>query len=123
VKDTATHPGAPEVNDGQDNQCAGDPGYGIVDEIDGVSGFVSPGDTANYSWPAQGLATSYEVARSSDPTFASDCTTFSTATTSISDPAVPDLGGVFFYLLRSVSPHVGSWGRGSAGVERTTSCP
>ena len=29
------HPGAEEINDGVDNQCAGDPGYSLVDEIGG----------------------------------------------------------------------------------------
>ena len=27
-----TYPGAPEINDGIDNQCPGDPGYGQIDE-------------------------------------------------------------------------------------------
>ena len=34
----ATHPGALEINDGQDNQCFGDAGYGLADELLGGDG-------------------------------------------------------------------------------------
>ena len=33
--DPDVYPGAPEINDGKDNQCPGDPGAGVVDEIEG----------------------------------------------------------------------------------------
>ena len=42
--DPATFPGASEVNDGQDNQCPGDPGFGIIDEVTQVLGFFNPAD-------------------------------------------------------------------------------
>ena len=34
--DGAVHPGAPEINDGLDNQCPGDAGYGQIDELEGA---------------------------------------------------------------------------------------
>ena len=39
------------------------------------------------------------------------------------DPEEPLSGLVFHYLVRAQAPHVGSWGRDSAGVERTDVCP
>src|SRR5262249_29802964 len=121
--DPHTYPGALEINDGKDNQCPGDTGYGIVDEIDGISGFLTPGDKATFSWPAQSGATSYDVAPSSDPLLASDCAAFTSITTSIADPDVPPPQVVRFYIVRPAAPHLGSWGRRSAGEERTASCP
>ena len=39
--DATIYPGAPEVNDGLDNQCPGDAGHGIIDETSGLSGFTN----------------------------------------------------------------------------------
>jgi hypothetical protein len=121
--DPHTYPHAIEFNDGKDNQCPGDPGFGIVDEVDGTLGFATPGDKTALSWPAQGGAAAYEVARSSDPTLMADCTTFPTATPSIADAASPPAQSAFYYIVRSTAPHTGSWGRTSAGTERSTVCP
>ena len=40
--DPATHPGAVEINDGKDNQCEGEHGHGVSDELSGDSGGLSP---------------------------------------------------------------------------------
>ncbi len=117
-----THPGAVEFNDGQDNQCDGEPGYGIVDEISPMTGFYDPLNSAEYSWPAQPGATLYEVKRSSERDFNSGCTTFTNSDSLIDDPEVPVVGGVFHYLVRSAMPHTGSWGTASSEV-RTDTCP
>jgi Tol biopolymer transport system component len=121
--DGSIHPGAAEVNDGQDNQCPGDAGYGVADEISGNSGFHTAGDTTEYSWPAQPGATMYEVARAESGDFSVGCTTSQTTNTYWIDVAGPGSGGCFYYLIRPVAPFAGSWGVDSAGVERTGICP
>jgi len=113
-----TYPGAFEFNDGEDNQCDGEPGHGLADEIAGVAGFHDPANDANYSWPAQPGATLYEVKRSSKPDFSADCTTFTNSNSLIYDSETPAPGGTFFYLVRSLTPFAGSWGQNSARVER-----
>jgi uncharacterized repeat protein (TIGR01451 family) len=121
--DPTTFPGAPEVNDGVDNQCPGDPGFGIVDETSGDSGFLNPSDKNEYSWAAQSGATLYEVARSPQPDFTTACVSFTTSDTFLVDTTEPTPGGVFNYLNRPVAPSVGSWGQRSSGIERIFSCP
>ena len=117
--DPTVYPGALEINDGKDNQCSGDPGYGSVDEISGNSGFLQPGDPTAFCWLAQGQATSYEVVRSTDPQFQIGCSGESiTSATCWSDAALPTVGEAFFYLVRPLTPHEGSWGQDSSGVER-----
>ncbi len=117
-----TLPGAPEVNDGQDNQCPGDPGYGAADEISGTAGFLNAADDTEYSWPAQPGAATYQVARSSSADFSADCNTFVTSTALINDTNEPLQGGVLHYLVRPLTPHAGSWGQNSAGIERSFLC-
>jgi hypothetical protein len=118
----AIYPNAPEINDGLDNQCPGDPGYGAVDEISGTSGFPSPGDTTQFGWVAQGGTTSYDVLRSTTEDFSSGCTLFSTNQPFIVDPQAPPAGGTFYYLVRPTSPYRGSWGQNSDGTPRTVGC-
>jgi hypothetical protein len=118
-----TYPGAPEVNDGVDNQCPGDHGHGVVDEISGISGFRNPGDRNEFSWSAQAGASDYEVARSSLPDLSDDCTTIARTETYWSDSEDPGQGICFHYLVRPLAPHPGSWGHDSSGVERTNVCP
>ena len=120
--DAAVFPGAVEVNDGADNQCPDEPGHGAVDETSGDSGFHAPGDTTSYSWPAQAGAEGYEVARARSADFTASCMTWTVAEPSFTDVAEPPPGSVFYYLNRPVSPHAGSWGFDSAGVERTVPC-
>ena len=117
-----TYPGAPEINDGLDNQCPGDEGYGLVDEISLVCGFHNLADEQEFSWTAQSGATSYEVARCAAPQFSSGCTTETTSATYWSDAEPVALGACHHYLVRALAPNVGSWGENSAG-ERTNVCP
>jgi N-acetylneuraminic acid mutarotase len=120
--DASVHPNAPEINDGIDNQCIGDPDYGVIDEISGTSGFTSPGDKTRFSWSAQGGATAYDVVRSTTVDFSSDCTQFSTSAPFIDDSATPLADSGFFYLVRAAAPLVGSWGDGIGGEPRAVSC-
>ncbi len=121
--DPNTYDGAPEVNDGLDNQCSGVSGYGLVDETTGVSGFHSTtSPKTDYVWPPQQGATGYEVARSVLPDFSLGCGTVATSVASFTDPEVPASGQVFYYLVRPVSPFVGSWGARSSGVDRGPNC-
>ena len=118
-----TYPGAPESNDAKDNQCPGDPGYGVTDETSGDSGFHNPADATEYSWVTQTGATSTQVVRSSLRDFSGGCTTWTTSGTQVNDPDLPPASMPFYYLNRPLTPHVGSWGQDSAGVERTAICP
>jgi len=118
-----TYAGATEINDGLDNQCPGDPGYGIVDEITGGCGFLDPHNAGELSWPAQTGATGYEVARSIDPQFGEDCFVHATTAASWDDGTPVPVDSCFYYLVRSTAPNVGSWGVDSSGVERMQICP
>jgi len=115
--------GAPEINDGIDNQCPGAPGYGTIDEISGTSGFYHPGDKTKFTWHTQAGASSYNVARSDRPDFAGECTVVLTAVGTFTDPGEPLPDRAFYYLVSAAAPHVGSWGKGSAGAERAVLCP
>ena len=116
-----TYPDAPEVNDGIDNQCPGDAGQGVTDEISGDSGFHAPDDPDEFSWTPQAGATLYEVARSDGPDF-SACTSVTTADAFWIDPDLPAAGAVFHYLSRPLTPHAGSWGQDSDADERFPDC-
>ena len=115
--------GAQEINDGLDNQCPGDHGHGLVDEIAGVCGFFDAQDKNRISWPAQPGATDYEVARSTDPQFGADCLTYVTSATYWDDGTPVPVDSCFHYLVRATQPNLGSWGANSVGVERTPACP
>lgn len=113
--DPTTYPGAPEVNDGLDNQCDGDLGSGLIDEISGNSGFHQADDKSDYSWTPQQGATLYQVGRATKPDFKTGCSIVTTSDTSFADldPVPPD--SIRFYLVRATAPNIGSWGRKSAG--------
>jgi len=119
----AVFPGAAEINDGVDNQCPGDIGHGLQDEIGGIAGFHNPTDRNEYSWTMQDGATSYEVVRWVLPDDPSDCLTTATANTFWVDVAVPASGDVFGYLVRPAAPFPGSLGADSTGTPRTSVCP
>jgi len=121
--DAQRYPGAQEINDGVDNQCPGDAGHGLIDEISGLAGFRNPADPYEFSWSAQLGVELYEVARSSQRDHAADCLIVTTPKTFWVDPEVPADGGIFHYLTRPVAPDAGSWGADSAGVGRTNICP
>jgi Tol biopolymer transport system component len=118
----AVHPGAPEINDGVDNQCPGDTGYGLVDELSGVAGFFDPVDENVFSWEPQVGATGYEVVRATDPTFEVDCICQPTTEPLWEDTQTPPQGVVFFYLVHAAAPNAGSYGADSTGTERTGAC-
>jgi hypothetical protein len=118
----AIHPHAPEINDGIDNQCLGDAGYGVTDEISGVSGFSTLGDKTRFSWDAQGSATSYDVVRSTTRDFSSGCMIFPSSQAFVIDADLPPDEGGFYYLVRPSAPYVGSWGQNSDGTPRAVSC-
>jgi hypothetical protein len=114
--DPRTYPGAPEWNDGLDNNCPGDFGYGLIDEVDGLT-FESP---TSVCWPAQGGATSYQVARGRRPDFTGACSLISTTDACLTETAEPPV--IYYYLVRALELHAGSWGRDSSGTERTGVC-
>jgi hypothetical protein len=114
--------GALEANDGRDNQCHGEPGHGLVDEIEGSFGFHDPSDDTELSWTAQPGATSYEVLRSTRPDFSGSCTRVTVSEPYSNDTEVPPVGGCFYYLVRAMTPHLGSVGADSAGRERRPAC-
>lgn len=120
--DPATRPGAPETNDGADNQCPGEAGYGLTDEISGTVGFLTPGDATRLSWPAQTGASQYQVARAASRDFAAGCTTFLTGNAFLADAATPASRGALYYLVRPSAPNAGSWGARSSGAARAVPC-
>ena len=117
-----TFPGASELNDGLDNQCSGNPGSGAIDEISGTSGFTDPSNENRFCWTPQGGATSYQVAKSTHADFTTDCVTATVTDVCLVDPFVPPLGQGFFYVVRALAPHVGSWGLRSNGTEIVVPC-
>jgi hypothetical protein len=120
--DSSVYPGATETNDAKDNNCPGDEGHGLVDEISGESGFTDPGDPHAYCWDAQPGATGYEVLRSDQPDFSANCRSTPTDQTCVTDSDVPPGGTGFYFMVRSTGPSTGSWGRGIDGLERDPAC-
>ena len=118
----ATFPGAAESNDSLDNQCPGDAGSGIIDEISGSTSFGGSPDPMAFCWPAQQGAVKYEVARSPLPDHSAGCTRQLTAGECQTDPESPPPNGAFFYLVRASRPYAGSWGWDSSGAERLGLC-
>ena len=117
--DPTVHNGAPEINDGIDNQCPGDLGYGVVDEITGAHTFSGDG---SFSWIPQEGATLYQVARSSVPDFSSDCMTEAMTGTTHDTSPDPNPGTCRYFLVRALAPNEGSWGQDSQGSERSVAC-
>ena len=115
--------GLPEINDWTDQECPGDQGYGVIDEISGTSGFAAPSKTV-FSWPAQSGATQYQAVRSTSRTFTTGCVSSLTATPSWTPPAPdnPPAGTAYYFLDRSMLPRKGSFGQRSNGAERAVVC-
>jgi putative metal-binding protein len=116
--DVTRYPGSPEINDGRDNQCPGEPGYGQIDEIAALLFY----DPVSLCWSPQIGATEYALARSSVGSFSS-CShvSFPTSTCDVVTET-PSAGQVYFYLVRAWSPWAGSWGTNSSGQERQLDC-
>jgi hypothetical protein len=112
----------PEVNDFLDQNCPGDDGFGVVDEISGNAGFLTAGNKSLYGWTHQAGAANYLAARSSTRTFPAGCTTFPTSGNSWSDVSTPASGQLFYYLVRPETVARGSWGQGPGGAERAAVC-
>ena len=120
--DAAVYPNASEINDGLDNQCPGDAGYGVIDEISGTSGFNDPINPQEFCWVPQAGAVSYQVVRSTQPGFTTDCALSTITSTCLVDPLVPPGGAGYYYMVRALSPNAGSWGQRSDGTEREGGC-
>jgi N-acetylneuraminic acid mutarotase len=114
-------PGSQEINDGIDNQCPGDAGSGMTDELDDSGSFAV--DKTTLSWTGQQGATSYQLVRSTTPDFTVACTSLTATLPSFQDPEVPAQGAAFYYVARAAAPFPGSWGKTSLGTERTPGCP
>ncbi len=119
--DSRTYPGAPETTDGADNQCPGDAGFGLVDELTGMIVF-EPGDPAVLSWPAQAATSLYRVVaadRSADGSPPDRWCRFpATSNLAYLTGPVELPGQLRLYLVRPESPFAGSLGAGSDGAER-----
>jgi hypothetical protein len=115
----STYAGAPEVNDGLDNQCPGDPGFGAADELGNIA-FTTE---SSFTWAPQPGATRYQIARADVADFTTGCTAFPlTGASSFNDAAAVPAGQVRYYLVRPRLPHAGSWGIDSSGAERSVTC-
>ena len=122
-----THPGAIEWNDGRDNQCPGEPGFGLIDELtDPIYLYSDYGNNNPYqlSFNRQPGARAYQVARADNPGFGGTCvvTNLPDFQTWMFDSDTPPLGSAYFYLVRPLTPRIGSWGADSSGHERTGIC-
>jgi hypothetical protein len=73
-------------------------------------------------WEGQFGATNYQVAMSSRKDHSGDCMLQTDSSSTIDRPEVPPVGTVYYYLVRALTPHAGSWGTNSVGVERTAIC-
>jgi len=114
--------GGGEINDGLDNSCPGECGYGMIDEISCDLGFLNPANNGEFTWPAQQDASLYQLARSIDPRFIPDCAAFETSVPVWLDAELPLLNEAYFYLVRALAPNTGSWGQDSTGAERIFTC-
>ena len=115
-------PGAPEANDGVDNQCPGEPGFGAIDELDPTVTLSKIPAGAEICWVEQLSANGYELVRSIGSRFPGPCAGGLVQAPCLTDPEVPLEGQAFHYLVRPTGPYGGSWGNDSQGVERSHVC-
>jgi hypothetical protein len=109
--------GAPELNDGIDNECPGKPRLRL-DRRDPACRLLSPGRQDEFTWHTQS-ASSYTVAR---PTGRISIVHTFTLLGTFTDPEEPPSGIGFYYLVRPAAPR-GGVGARPGGAERTVSCP
>ncbi len=121
--DGTKYPTAEELNDGIDNDCIGEIGFGLIDELEATTGFHDGADRDKFSWTSQAGATMYEVSRSGSSDFSGGCDLYTTSDTYLTDTDDPTAEAAFYYLVRAKTPFTGSWGADSEGVERSFSCP
>ncbi len=113
--------GLAEINDCIDQQCPGDYGHGMFDEVSGKAGFLTSNKN-RFGWPAQASALSYRAVRSSSRTFPTGCASITTANAFWDDPTTPTPNEVLYYLVRSLTTCKGSYGPKSPHVERGAIC-
>jgi hypothetical protein len=111
-------PGALEINDGFDNQCPGDDGFGLADEVEGGLEVAA----SQVCWEAQPGATAYEIVRATSPDFSVGCQIELVIGTCWDDTTPPAPGEIVYYLVRSAMPFAGAWGFDSTGAPREPSC-
>ena len=105
----AVYPGAPEINDLFDNQCPGDPGYGLINEVEGPVQLTEGAGFTSVCWSAQPGGTNYQVRRCIEPGMVISCVVFNTTITCIDDMDDPMAGEIFFYRVRVTAPNLGTW--------------
>ena len=122
--DPEIFPNAWEVNDGRDNQCPGDAGFGLVDELSGEPSWNTDGTYLYIILPFQPGAVSYELAVADRRDFSNIgfCSLKTIGDGIWTRTGTPPPGEAFYYLGRSLTPHTGSWGRASSGTERQGVC-
>jgi len=124
--DAHTYSNAPEWNDARTNQCPGDAGQELVDELSGGIGFRDPANKNRLSWTPQTGATQYLIQTVLASSFPSSppsgpwCNPLTTANPWHDTTPVTLPGVTRFYIVRAQLPNRGSAGRTSAGVERGT---
>jgi len=119
--DPTVYPLAPEVNDGAENQCPGDPGFGAVDEMSGVPWFTPDDEPIQLCWSAQAGALEYESLRSDSPEFDVGCVREMSTDPCVAAADSPPAGRIHYYLLRPSRLRLGSWGLATSG-ERVGLC-
>ena len=101
-----------------------DAAQGVPDEV-----VLAGLDVGGIAWEAAARADTYDVVRGSMGSLQGgleDCLVTGLSTLSYADPAVPDSGAAYGYLVRGVDAGCGgpgSLGGNSAGVERPSPCP
>ena len=85
--DPQVGPNLDEINDWIDQQCPGDAGHGVVDEISGVAGFNAAKNF--FQWQGQEDADVYQVVRSTSRRFDAGCATVTTNGTSTPQTTLP----------------------------------
>jgi hypothetical protein len=84
--------------------------------------FTDASNENRFCWTAQSGVTSYQVARSTRADFTVDCVTATVTDVCLVDPFVPPFGQGYFYLVRALAPHVGSWGCVRTDGDRRSVC-
>ena len=103
------YPGAPEINDPYDNQCPGDAGFGLINEIEGLMELMEGAGSTSVCWPAQPGATYYRVRRCSDAIMSDACVDVDTMMTCIDELNDPIAGEIYYFRVRATIPYGGNY--------------